>query len=201
MDLRGGVWSIWVLLAGGTVVASPAADSAAPPQSRPPPDVAAPICVDRDDCVRALIAAAGQPGPYEGITEREEAVAERMLALGPECVPALIELLACDEPGVRAAAEFALGEFKAAARPARPALERALRRGDGWAAYALGWLGDPAVIPVLREAAVRGELAASRYRGSGASEPERKKLRRQLGLTIADIPSRPYLGFKWRSRG
>jgi hypothetical protein len=63
--------------------------------------------------------------------------------------------------------------------------------------------GDEGAARWLRSVLGRNQVRAlvRRYRGIGASEPERKKLRRQLGLTIADIPSRPYLGFKWRSRG
>jgi hypothetical protein len=34
-----------------------------------------------------------------------------------------------------------------------------------------------------------------KYRGAGCAEPDRSLLREQLGLTTADLPSRPFLGF------
>jgi hypothetical protein len=71
---------------------------------------------------------------------------------------------------------------------------------------------------VVREILVRGDKRAKRwldralsrkevrelvrsYGGAGCSEPERVKLRNDLGLTVEDIPVRPYLGFKWRAGG
>jgi hypothetical protein len=62
-----------------------------------------------------------------------------------------------------------------------------LARGDG---HAVRWLRK-----ALRPAELR-ELV-QRYRGAGCNEPERQRLRRKLGLTVNDIPGRPYLGFKW----
>ncbi len=62
-----------------------------------------------------------------------------------------------------------------------------LVRGDDQAAR---WLHK-----VLRRAEIR-ELVR-RYRGAGCNEPERQKLRKEFRLTVDDIPSRPYLGFKW----
>ncbi|SRR6266540_559841 len=50
---------------------------------------------------------------------------------------------------------------------------------------------------VLRRDQLR-ELARQ-YAGAGSSEPERARLRSELGLTVDDIPMRPYLGFRWRS--
>jgi hypothetical protein len=35
------------------------------------------------------------------------------------------------------------------------------------------------------------------FKGAGLNEPERAKLRVDLGLTEADIPKRPLLGFTW----
>jgi hypothetical protein len=65
-----------------------------------------------------------------------------------------------------------------------------LVRGDDQAAH---WLGS--VLP-------RNEVRAlvRRYRGAGCNEPERRKLRRELRLTVSDIPNRPYFGFEWPSR-
>ena len=62
-----------------------------------------------------------------------------------------------------------------------------LVRGDDQAAR---WLHK-----VLRRVEIR-ELVR-RYRGAGCNEPERQKLRKEFRLTVDDIPSRPYLGFKW----
>lgn len=64
-----------------------------------------------------------------------------------------------------------------------------LLRGDGEAAR---W---------LRRVLGRGQVRAlvRRYRGAGANEPDRERLRKELGLTRKEIPSRPYLGFQWRS--
>jgi len=73
----------------------------------------------------------------------------------------------------------------------RYAMVRAiLVRGDDQAAH---WLGS-----MLRRNEVRALVR--QYRGAGCSEPERRKLRRDLRLTVSDIPSRPYLGFEWPSR-
>ena len=63
-----------------------------------------------------------------------------------------------------------------------------LVRGDG---EAKRWLR--AVLP---RKGVR-ELVRQ-YRGTGCSEPERRKLRKELDLTNDDLPVRAYLGLKWR---
>jgi hypothetical protein len=73
----------------------------------------------------------------------------------------------------------------------RYAIVRAiLVRGDDQAAH---WLGS-----MLRRNEVRALVR--QYRGAGCNEPERRKLRRALRLTVSDIPNRPYLGFEWPSR-
>jgi hypothetical protein len=70
----------------------------------------------------------------------------------------------------------------------RYAIVRAiLVKGD---AQATRWLRK-----ALRPTEVR-ELV-QRYHGAGCNEPERQKLRKQLRLTVNDIPERPYLGFQW----
>jgi hypothetical protein len=62
--------------------------------------------------------------------------------------------------------------------------------------------GDHDALAWLRGVLGRNEVRAlvRRYQGAGANEPQRAKLRRELGLTREDIPSRPYLGFQWPSR-
>jgi hypothetical protein len=64
-----------------------------------------------------------------------------------------------------------------------------LVRGDDQAAH---WLGS-----ILRRNEVRALVR--QYRGAGCNEPERRKLHRELRLTVSDIPNRPYLGFEWQS--
>jgi hypothetical protein len=72
----------------------------------------------------------------------------------------------------------------------RYAIVRAiLVRGDDQAAH---WLGS-----ILRRNEVRALVR--QYRGAGCNEPERRRLRRELRLTVSDIPNRPYLGFEWQS--
>ncbi|HKO91634.1 MAG TPA: hypothetical protein VJU61_10800 [Polyangiaceae bacterium] len=62
-----------------------------------------------------------------------------------------------------------------------------LTRGDQTAKKWL-WsvLGRKEVRQLVRE-----------YRGAGCAEPDRVLLRKQLRLTTADIPQRPYLGLGW----
>jgi hypothetical protein len=36
------------------------------------------------------------------------------------------------------------------------------------------------------------------YRGAGSNEPDRAKLRSELGLSSAEIPVRPFVGLRWR---
>jgi hypothetical protein len=54
--------------------------------------------------------------------------------------------------------------------------------------------GDAAAVRWLRSVLPLGEIRelVRRNRGTGCSEPERKKLRKKLRLTAADIPIRPY---------
>jgi hypothetical protein len=53
---------------------------------------------------------------------------------------------------------------------------------------ARSWLGSRLATDQLRE-------LARQFKGAGLNEPERAKLRADLGLTEADIPKRPFLGF------
>jgi len=83
---------------------------------------------------------------------------------------------------------------------------------------ALKWAEPDHRYVIVREILLRGDAEAGRwlrtvlgrnqvralvrrYEGAGVSEPDRARLRKELDLTTADIPSRPYLGFKWQSRG
>jgi hypothetical protein len=45
----------------------------------------------------------------------------------------------------------------------------------------------------------RAELQqlARQFRGAGLNEPDRAKVRADLGLSEEDIPKRPFLGFRW----
>jgi hypothetical protein len=62
--------------------------------------------------------------------------------------------------------------------------------------------GEPAarawLDTMLGEADLRGLVAE--FRGAGCAEPDRQRLREQLGLTTAEIPRRPYLGFTMGGR-
>jgi hypothetical protein len=49
----------------------------------------------------------------------------------------------------------------------------------------------------LKEDAVRDLVR--RFRGAGCSEPERRKLRNELGLSTEDVPVRSYIGFAAKS--
>jgi hypothetical protein len=66
----------------------------------------------------------------------------------------------------------------------REILVRGSDEAKGWLR---GVLGPRQVRELVRD-----------YRGAGCTEPERQKLRDDLGLTSEDLPVRPYLGFQWR---
>jgi len=57
--------------------------------------------------------------------------------------------------------------------------------------------GDTEARTWLRQTMSRAEVRAlvAEFRGAGCAEPERQRLREQLGLSVDEIPSRPYLGF------
>jgi ribosomal protein L15E len=97
------------------------------------------------------------------------------------------------------------------AAEAPEAVRRLLKSYD---VAALKWAESDHRYAIVREILVRGDDEAARwlhkilrlseirelvrrYRGAGCSEPERQKLRKEFRLTVDDIPSRPYLGFKW----
>ena len=62
-----------------------------------------------------------------------------------------------------------------------------LVRGDARARRWLNRMLNPSEVREL----VRG------YSGAGCNEPERVKLRNDLGLSVKDIPVRPYIGLQW----
>jgi hypothetical protein len=81
---------------------------------------------------------------------------------------------------------------------------------------ALRWSDANDRYEIVREILVRGDSEAKkwlrgvldreqvrqlvkRHRGAGCNEPQRAKLRRELRLSVRDIPRRAYLGFYWRS--
>jgi hypothetical protein len=57
-------------------------------------------------------------------------------------------------------------------------------------ADARSWLDGRLTSDQLRE-------LVRQFKGAGLNEPQRAKLRAELGLTEADIPKRPFLGFTW----
>lgn len=80
---------------------------------------------------------------------------------------------------------------------------------------ALRWENRNDRHAIVREIVLRGDPVARRwlgrrlsrdevrklvraYRGAGCAEPDRQLLRRKLALTTADIPIRPYIGFRRR---
>lgn len=62
--------------------------------------------------------------------------------------------------------------------------------------------GDEDAARWLRMVLNRNQVRAlvRRYGGAGANEPDRERLRRELGLSVEEIPRRPYLGFQWPSQ-
>ena len=64
-----------------------------------------------------------------------------------------------------------------------------LLRGDETARR---WLGT-----MLKPHQVRDLIRT--YRGAGSNEPDRAKLRRELGLSSTEIPVRPFVGLRCRS--
>ena len=77
----------------------------------------------------------------------------------------------------------------------------------GYDVSTLSWANPDHRYAIVRAILVRGDDQAAhwlrdlvqQYRGAGCNEPERRKLRRELRLTVSDIPNRPYLGFEWQS--
>ena len=50
------------------------------------------------------------------------------------------------------------------------------------------WLNEQLTPGELRELVIE-------FRGAGLAEPARERVRQKLGLTPAELPRRPYLGF------
>jgi hypothetical protein len=82
---------------------------------------------------------------------------------------------------------------------------------------ALDWSEPDHRYVIVREILLRGDEDAARWlkkvlsrsqvralvrghQGAGANEPDRERLRQKLGLSVEEIPRRPYLGFAWPSR-
>ena len=55
---------------------------------------------------------------------------------------------------------------------------------------ARSWLNAKLRLDQLRE-------LVRQFKGAGLNEPDRAKLRAELGLNETDIPKRPFLGFTW----
>ena len=73
---------------------------------------------------------------------------------------------------------------------------------DRWAVVAaILTRGSPAARDWLVSRSTLDELRklATAFRGAGLNEPDRAKLRAELSLGEAEVPSRPYIGFEWRS--
>jgi hypothetical protein len=98
------------------------------------------------------------------------------------------------------------------AQQAPPAVRRLLKSYDP---AALRWAKRDHRYTVVREILLRGDESAKRwlgtilsagrvrdlvraYRGAGSNEPDRARLRNQLGLSGDDIPVRPFVGLRWR---
>jgi hypothetical protein len=101
-------------------------------------------------------------------------------------------------------------------RTAAQAPEAVRRLLKSYDLSALAWANPDHQYAIVRAILVRGDDQAARwlrgvlsrakvrdlvqqYRGAGCNEPERQRLRKELRLTVNDIPSRPYLGFQWSS--
>jgi hypothetical protein len=106
---------------------------------------------------------------------------------------------------------------RAGIRTAEDAPEAVRRLLKSYRPSSLKWSDPDHRYVVVREILLRGDEEAARwlrtvlnpeqvsalvrqYSGAGANEPDRQRLRKALGLSTADIPTRPYLGFKWRPR-
>jgi hypothetical protein len=60
--------------------------------------------------------------------------------------------------------------------------------------------GSPEAREWLGHVLTRNEIRTliREYRGAGFNEPERVRLREEYGLTIGDVPVRPFIGFGWK---
>jgi hypothetical protein len=113
-----------------------------------------------------------------------------------------------------ARARWAQRRIIVTARDAPVEVRRLLKSYDH---SALRWAEPNDRYVIVREIIVRGDDGAKRwlrsvlrrdqvrelvrqYHGAGCSEPQRAKLRSELRLTVDDIPTRPYLGLRWRNR-
>ncbi|WP_257450722.1 HEAT repeat domain-containing protein [Archangium lipolyticum] len=116
------------------------------------------VCATVEACVARLVELGSARGPQGGITNEDEALGRALAKLGPDALPRLTALLEHRHPQVRESAAYALGFFDEAAKPAIPALTRAVKNKVLWAAWALGRTKDASVIPTLRQMLLRGDM-------------------------------------------
>jgi hypothetical protein len=114
-------------------------------------------CASVAQCVRELIAASLRASPGE-INQQERDLSKQLTTFGAPAVQELIPLL--DDERTASAAAYALSRFGPVAKPAMPALKRALLLGNGWAPDALSAIGDDAAIAALVEGVMAGWPAA-----------------------------------------
>lgn len=94
-----------------------------------------------------------QPG--EGITSREQKIAERVQAAGAAAIPYLLPLLRDDDEEVRALAAYTLSGMEGLAEQHLDDLIESRRRGDGWIPPAIAKVGTPKAAAFLVEELVR----------------------------------------------
>ena len=114
------------------------------------------------DSLSACIAEAHRVAdPGEGITSEEQAVAQRLQALGPESIDAVVDLLDDSDEHVRELAGYTIGDM----RPLEPRhlepLRRSLLAGNGWVPAALATVGTPEAMDLLMQALAREREADS----------------------------------------
>ena len=91
----------------------------------------------------------------------ERTAAARLVAFGPPALSTLVPLLDNADHNLADTAAYAIGCLGARARPAIPALRRALAWNSRWAAHALAMTEDPQAIAELKEAAAAGHPAVT----------------------------------------
>ena len=120
--------------------------------------IAAP-CASLADCVNELVSVSHLRKDNGPSSLREPPLFSRLLTFGQPAVNALIPLLDDADPHTAGAAATALSHFRSLARPAIPALGRALARGNREAAGALAATDDDSAIRLLVADALAGQGA------------------------------------------
>jgi HEAT repeat protein len=115
-------------------------------------------CATVEACVARLVELGSSRGPQDGITNEDGALGRALAKLGPDALPPLTALLEHRHPQVRESAAYALGFFGEAAKPAIPALIRAVKKKVSWAVWALGLTKDASVLPTLKQVLLRGDM-------------------------------------------